>query len=185
MSITRRERVSIQSKILRLFWNVNYILLFRPFISPIFRKWRLLILKIWGAKVTWSSSVYASVKIWAPWNLYLAENSGIGPHCIIYNQDKIVLGPNSKISQFCYLCTAGHDIEELNNSKSGLLTGPIIIEENVWIGTNSFINMNIIISKGAIVAASSNVVKNVPSWTIVGGNPAKFIKTRKLKQSDE
>lgn len=181
MSVNRLEKVTLKLKVLRVLWIITYFIFFRPFGTRFFRRWRLFILKLWGAKVKKSSSVYANVKIWAPWNLILEENAGIGPHSIIYNQDLIYIGKNSKVSQYCYLCTAGHDITELNNSSTGLITGPIIIKANAWIGTNSFINMNIEIGEGSVIAASSNVVSNVEPWTIVGGNPARFIKKRVLE----
>ena len=182
MSVNRPEKVTLKIKVLRVLWNVTYIIFFRPFGTRFFRRWRLLILQIWGAKVKRSSSIYSNVKIWAPWNLILEENAGIGPYSVIYNQDLISIGKNSKVSQYCYLCTAGHDIEELNNSKTGLITGAIILKDNVWIGTNSFINMNIVIGEGSVIAASSNVISNIDPWSVVGGNPASFIKKRVIQK---
>ena len=60
-------RVSLGIKLKRVVWNVMAALLFRPFITPVFRKWRLLLLRMFGAKVEWDANVYASVKIWAHW----------------------------------------------------------------------------------------------------------------------
>lgn len=174
--------VSWQCKVKRFLWNIVYILFFRPFGTRFFVKWRILILKLFGAKITWKSSVYSSTKIWAPWNLEMEEYAGIGPNAIIYNQDMIHIGKYSKISQYCYLCTAGHDIGELNNAKTGLIIAPIIIKEKVWIGTQAYINMGVIIEEGAIVGATASVYKDVEAWTVVGGNPAKFIKKRVLKK---
>lgn len=56
--------------------------------------------------------------------------------------------------------------------------GQIIIQNDVWIGHNSTIMPGVIIHNGAVVAANSHVVKDVPSYAIVGGNPAKVIKYR-------
>lgn len=53
-----------------------------------------------------------------------------------------------------------------------------MIEDDVWIGTDVLVMSGITISKGAVVAAGSVVVKNVPPYSIVGGNPAKIIKMR-------
>lgn len=55
-------------------------------------------------------------------------------------------------------------------------TKPIIIEDNVWIGFNCIILKGVSIGEGAIIAAGSVVTKDVAPWTMVGGNPAKFIK---------
>jgi virginiamycin A acetyltransferase len=56
--------------------------------------------------------------------------------------------------------------------------GDIKIDDEVWIGTNSLIMSGISIGKGAIIAAGSIVTKDVPPYTIFGGNPAKLIKPR-------
>lgn len=56
--------------------------------------------------------------------------------------------------------------------------GDTIIESDVWIGMNAMIMPGVRIAEGAIVAAGSVVVKDVPAYGIVGGNPAKLIKER-------
>lgn len=56
--------------------------------------------------------------------------------------------------------------------------GDIIIEDDVWIGANSVILSGVRVGRGSIVGAGSVVTKDVPKYSIVGGNPAKLIKTR-------
>jgi virginiamycin A acetyltransferase len=56
--------------------------------------------------------------------------------------------------------------------------GPIIIEDDVWIGYGSTILSGVRIGKGAIIAAGSIVTKDAPSYSIIGGNPARIIKYR-------
>lgn len=56
--------------------------------------------------------------------------------------------------------------------------GPIVIEDEVWIGTGARIFSGVKIEKGAVVAAGSIVTKDVPPYAIVGGNPAKVIRFR-------
>ena len=56
--------------------------------------------------------------------------------------------------------------------------GDIIIENDVWVGARSTIMSGVKISNGAVVAAGSVVTKDVPPYTIVGGNPARIIKYR-------
>ena len=55
--------------------------------------------------------------------------------------------------------------------------GPVIIGKNVWIGDKATILPGIIVGDGAIIAANSVVTKNVPAYGVVGGNPAKLIKS--------
>jgi acetyltransferase-like isoleucine patch superfamily enzyme len=56
--------------------------------------------------------------------------------------------------------------------------GPLIVEDEVWIGTNAIIFSGVAIGKGAIIAAHAVVTSSVPPYAIVGGNPAKIIKYR-------
>ncbi|EMF49988.1 Acetyltransferase [Streptococcus parauberis KRS-02109] len=56
--------------------------------------------------------------------------------------------------------------------------GNIIVEDDVWIGTNAIIMSGVTLGKGSIIAAGSVVTKSVPAYTIVGGIPAKVIKER-------
>ena len=56
--------------------------------------------------------------------------------------------------------------------------GDIIVQNDVWIGAKATIMSGITIHNGAIVAAGSNVTKNVPAYAIVAGNPAKIVKYR-------
>ena len=57
--------------------------------------------------------------------------------------------------------------------------GRIIIEEDVWIGSNCNILPNVLIGKGSIIGAGSVVTKNIPEYSIAAGVPAKVIKSRK------
>jgi len=61
------------------------------------------------------------------------------------------------------------------NAKS---KGNIIIGNDVWIGMNSYVLSGVTIGNGAVIAAHSTVVKDVPPYAIVGGNPAKLIRYR-------
>lgn len=53
---------------------------------------------------------------------------------------------------------------------------PVIINDNVWIGMNAIILPGVTIGKGAVIAAGSVVTKDVPPYSLVGGNPAKIIR---------
>ena len=173
--------VSGSIKMKRVVWNVAAALLFRPFITPVFRKWRLLLLRLFGAQVEWDANVYASVKIWAPWRLRMGHRTCLGPEVFCYNQDWVVLEDDAIVSQYSYLCTAGHDTSRANTADEGLITAPIVLRNGAWIGSRAFVGMGVEIGKGAVVGATASVYKNVEPWTVVGGNPAKVLKKRESK----
>ncbi|SDW45913.1 Hexapeptide repeat of succinyl-transferase [Lutibacter oricola] len=72
----------------------------------------------------------------------------------------------------------GKNILKDNDSDDFISKGNIIIEEDVWIGSNSIILSGVRIGRGSVIAAGSIVTKNVPRYSIYGGNPAKEIKKR-------
>ena len=174
-------RVSLSIKLKRVVWNVMSAFLFHPFITPVFRKWRIALLRLFGAKIEWDANVYASVKIWAPWMLQMGHRACLGPEVICYNQDLVKLEDDAIVSQYSYLCTAGHDINHANTAYSGLITAPIVLRRGAWIGSRAYIGMGIEIGEGAVVGATASVYKNIEPWTVVGGNPAKVIKKRTPK----
>lgn len=176
-------KVTLKNKIARSIWNITALLLYRPFGTKLFNPWRLMLLRIFGAEVKWDSGVYASTKIWAPWNLKLGHNAWLGPNVICYNQAMITLEDNVTVSQYSYLCTAGHKTDAINDHDSGLIIAPITFRKGSWVGTRAFINMGIEIGEYAIIGATASVYKDVESYSIVGGNPAKYIKKRIMKDA--
>ncbi len=166
---------SLANKIARLTWNITYWFLFRPFNLNTFSSWRIFILKIFGAKLGKNSNVYASAKIWAPWNLTVGEYSVIGPKVDCYNQGTISIGSHTIISQKTYLCASSHD-HTISNFP--LILKPIKIGSQVWVAADAFIGPGVYVGTGAVVGARSSVFDNVEPWAIVRGNPAKFIKHR-------
>ena len=94
-----------------------------------------------------------------------------------YNVDRVRIGAHATVSQYSFLCTAGHDIEDPHMK---LRTAPITIGDGAWVCAGAYIGMGIHIGEGAVAAARAVVVKDVEVWTVVGGNPAKFIKKRSV-----
>ena len=95
-----------------------------------------------------------------------------------YNVAPVTIGAHSTISQGAFLCTASHDITDPCHQ---LVTAPIVIEDQVWVGARAFIGMGVVVRQGAVVGATASVYKNVEPWTVVGGNPARFIKKREIR----
>jgi len=114
-------------------------------------------------------------------NFYLGENS----HITCAN--KIVIGNGVAIGKSVLISDNAHGDIDLNTLNIAPLKrevtskGPVIIEDNVWIGDKASILPNVHIGKGAIIAANAVVTKNVPAYAVVGGNPAKILKQLKEK----
>ncbi|MFP9099573.1 putative colanic acid biosynthesis acetyltransferase [Flavobacterium sp. RHBU_24] len=172
-----RHKFSLKNKISRVLWGFASLILFRPFSLRIFKKWRVFVLKCFGANISWTSMVNANVKIWAPWNLEMGDYACLGPKVDCYNQGKITIKNNATISQKVYLCASTHDFTDPNHA---LVLKPIVIGERAWVAADAFIGPGVTIGDGAVVGARGAVFKNVTPWTVVGGNPAVYVKDRKI-----
>lgn len=167
---------SFQNRLARVVWNVTYTLLFRCSPRPL-HNWRSFLLRCFGAKVGKGVHVYPNARIWAPWNLIIGDESGVGNGATLYSQGRISLGKRVVISQGAYICAGTHDY-----TKKGfpLLTKPIIIENEAWIATDAFVHPGVTIGEGSVVGARSVVTKDTPPWMVCAGFPAKPIKERVL-----
>ena len=159
-------------------WSICWILLARPFPRYMFMPWKRFLLRLFGARISDTVSVYASATIFMPWNLEMGEYSCIGPHVDCYNAAPIVIGSNAVISQRAYLCTASHDITKPTHPQ---IEKPIMIADKAWVAAEAFVGPGVTVGEGAVVGARGCVFKDVEPWTVVGGNPAKFIKKRVIK----
>ena len=173
-----QNNLSRKNQLARFIWTLTWLLLARPLPRSVGSGWKRLLLRLFGAKIHKTAVVYSSVRIYMPWHLEMGEYSCLAPEVDCYNVAKITLGAHTTVSQKSYLCTASHDISKANNP---LMTSPIIIENQAWIGASCYIGMGVTIHEGAVVGATASVFKDVEPWTVVGGNPAKFIKKRILK----
>ena len=174
-----KNSLSCRNRVARLVWNFVYWIAFRTVPTPFLMPWRRMILRIFGAKMGKGSQVYCTARIWAPWNLEMGNYSCIASNVDCYNVDKITIGANSTISQKAYLCTASHDIR---NPKHSLVTAPVTIADQAWVAADAYVGMGVTIGQGSVVGARAAVFKDVAPWTVVGGNPARFIKERKIHE---
>jgi acetyltransferase-like isoleucine patch superfamily enzyme len=97
----------------------------------------------------------------------------------------VTIGNNVWISQNALIETHGHVISKAPKSLWAVKRSQLVIEDEAWIGANVIILESVNrVGKGAIVAAGSVVVRDVPDMAIVGGVPAKNIGTRDKKDEE-
>ncbi len=166
-------------KFLNLIWCIFNRTIFRiiPPYTSFFKKFKVLILRLFGAKVAWTANIHSSAKIEYPWNLSMGHLSSLGENCWVYAMNKISIGSKTCIDKNVFLITGSHDI---SSSTFDLITKPINIGDNVWITTGCYILPGISIGNFSVVATNSVVVTNINDNSVVGGNPAKFIKKREI-----
>ncbi|MHC4131436.1 MAG: LbetaH domain-containing protein [Planctomycetota bacterium] len=167
---------SFKENVLRCLWYFIYLTLFR-FSPRFFYGWRRILLRIFGAKIGTNVRIFPSVYIVMPWKLSVSDNSVIGPNVICWNVGGISIGKDVVVSQYSHLCSTSHDY---TSSTFKQTFAPIKVGDYSWICADAFIVQGITIGEGAVVGARSVVVCDVEDWTIVAGNPAKYIKSREI-----
>lgn len=138
---------------------------------------RLAYYKLMGMKIGKKSVIYRRAEILAPHKIEIGKNTSIGWFVNLDGRGGLKIGSNTNISSYTQFITGTHDIDSLD-----FVTGhfkPITIGSHVWICTGAMILPGITIGDGAVVAAGSVVTKDVESYTVVGGNPAKKIRDRR------
>jgi acetyltransferase-like isoleucine patch superfamily enzyme len=90
----------------------------------------------------------------------------------------VVIGNDVMLAQNIVVSGLNHGYEDIHTvpRKQPVIRKQITIEDEVWIGANSVIVAGVTIGKHAVVAAGSIVLKDVPAYAVVGGNPAKIIR---------
>jgi putative colanic acid biosynthesis acetyltransferase WcaF len=167
----------LSNRILRMMWSVCHSVLYRP--TPnVAHKFRIMILRLFGASVHSTAHPYPKCRIWAPWNLKMAAHSCLANNVDCYNVAPVVLEEYAIVSQYSYLCSASHDF---NDAAFPLFSKPITIQRQAWVAARAYVGPGVIVGEGAVVGANSCVYKNVDPWTIVGGNPARAIGRRSLQ----
>jgi putative colanic acid biosynthesis acetyltransferase WcaF len=167
-------------KLKNIVWRIINKTVFRiiPPYTSVCRKLKVAMLRMFGAKVAWSCSISSSANIEYPWNLTMEHLSSLSENVWAYCMEKITIGEKCCIGKDVYLLTGSHDIEI---STFNLIIKPITINSNTWVATGSYILPNVTIGKNCVIAAKSLVTKSVENNSVVGGNPAKFIKKREIK----
>ena len=166
---------STVNKIQRFIFQVVWMLFVRPFPRRTMRKWNIAVLRLFGAKVSWKAMVYSKTKIQFPKNLIMDDKSCLAENTIVENAAVVHLMEGSIVSQYCYICTASHDIRDVNFPQ---FAKPIIVGKGAWVAAGCFIGPCVTIGDNAVVGARASVFKDVESNTVVGGNPAKFLRMR-------
>ena len=111
----------------------------------------------------------------------------IGDHCFIGRNSMISvfapvsIGVHTMIAPYCSIITANHAFErrDIPMQEQGIAKcAAVTLEDDVWLGTQVVVLPGVRIGRGAIVAAGSVVNRDIPSYEIWGGVPARFIKHR-------
>lgn len=111
------------------------------------------------------------------YNIYLGEGFYANFDCVMLDVCPIYIGDNCMLAPGVHIYTATHPLDATERNSGLELGKPVTIGHNVWIGGRAVINPGVTIGDNVVVASGAVVTKDVPANAVVGGNPAKIIKT--------
>ncbi|NJB83251.1 WcaF family extracellular polysaccharide biosynthesis acetyltransferase [Wenyingzhuangia aestuarii] len=158
-------------------WMLVNAIVFKPSWIP-FMGVKVNLLKLFGAHLGEGLVIKPSVYIKFPWKLKVGNHVWIGENVWIDNLDEVTIGDNVCISQGALLLTGNHDY---TLSTFDYKNAPIVLEEGVWVGAKSVVCPGVICKSHSILAVGSIATKELESYTIYQGNPAKEVRKRKFK----
>lgn len=170
-----RPAFSLRNRAGRLVWNICWLLLYRTSPRPL-HGWRVLLLRMFGAKMGKHCHFYPASKVWAPWNLTCEDYVAAGDGAEIYNPAPMFFGARAIASQDAYLCGATHDFDDPDFP---LIAFPMSVGACAWICARASVCPGVDVGEGAVLGLGSVATRNLEPWGVYAGVPAVKVKERK------
>ncbi|MFC7338114.1 putative colanic acid biosynthesis acetyltransferase [Haloferula chungangensis] len=169
-----RPMQSFSSKARRALWNFAWTVLCRPTPKPLHR-WRCAVIRLFGGRIGKNNFIYPSARIWAPWLLETGDVATIASGVYVYNVGGVKIGHHAIISEDAFLCGASHDF---NSVDFPLVSKPIEIGPYAWICARAVVLPGVHCGDGAVLGAAAVSSKDLQSWKVHAGNPARILGDR-------
>ncbi len=161
----------------RLLWYCINALFFINPLNPV-SSVKVVLLRMFGAKVGRGVTIKPTVNIKYPWLLEIGDHVWIGEKVWIDNLTKIYIGNNVCLSQGAMLLTGNHNYKKRTFD---LMVGSIILEDGVWVGAQAVVCPGVVCRTHSVLAVGSVAVKNLESYGIYQGNPAQWMRGRSVE----
>ncbi len=149
------------------FWYTFKVVFFLTAIPwPSFLK--VIILRIFGARVGVNVYIKPRVNIHFPWKLEIGNHVWIGEEVVICNFEKVKIGNNCCISQRAFICSGNHNYKVINMAYQN---SPITIEDGCWVGAMAFVGPGVIVEVDSVLTAGSFALRRTVAGMVHSGNP--------------
>lgn len=152
----------------RTLWFIVNAIFFQSPLNP-FSSLKVVLLRLFGAKIGKGVCIKPSVNIKYPWHLIIGNHVWIGESVWIDNLADVVIEDNVCISQGAMLLCGNHNYKK---ATFDLMVGKIIVKESAWIGARAVVCPDVIVNAGAVLTVSSIATRNLDANTIYQGIPA-------------
>ena len=172
--MTAQERATGPMRLLGvslLLWVTNHIVSTVPVL-----RWRMLWYRtLMGFELDRRSAILRDVRFARRGNLRLAAGAVVNNGCRLDNRRLIDVGANASISYGCHVFTKGHAIDDQDFTT---VAAPVVIVPRSWLCALAIISPGVTINEGAVVLTGAVVSGDVAAFTVVGGNPARYVRDR-------
>lgn len=161
------------------FKRYAWFVLGRMFVNtylPLPVRFKVTVLKLFGAQIAENVVIKPKVNIKYPWFLTVRKNAWIGEEVWIDNLTRIEIGANACLSQGSMLLTGNHNYK---SPGFDLMVAPIVLEDGVWIGAKAVVCPGVVCGSHSVLTVNSVATKNLDAYGVYSGNPAQYIKSRK------
>lgn len=115
-------------------------------------------------------------------NIFFEGLAVVNYNCVMLDTSKITIGENAFIGPGTCLACAGHPIVAEERRKGYVVSKPITLEKDVWLGANCTVVGGVTIGEGSVIGSGSVVTKDIPAGVVAVGNPCKVM--RKVTDAD-
>ncbi len=128
-----------------------------------------------GMVIDRTSSIHWRAEFYSPERITIGGYSTIGDSSFLDGRSGLMIGDCVNFGSHVSIYTRQHDVDSPDFAEVG---APVVIGDYAWVSSHSIVLPGVTIGEGAVVAAGAVVTKDVAPYTLVGGNPARYIRDR-------
>lgn len=136
---------------------------------------KVVLLRLFGARIGKGVVIKPSVNIKYPWNLSVGDYTWIGENVWIDNLVSVTIGSNVCISQGAMLLCGNHNYKK---STFDLMVGKIVLEDGCWVGAQATVCLGVTVHSHAVLGVASVANHDLEAYSIYQGNPAQKVRDR-------